>query len=747
MSPSLCLVCRKINFQKHAERKLPTVTLGSWEQICERQWCTFCCLVRDSFRLHARKPLPYSTIKLSNKQSWKCCTSYNEFDGIRWQSYSNIFDLRDYAAKTRTGSRYQFLLYWEEGKEKRTVLIRPLRTGPFFGRVVNQNSADLDLCRRWLDICDDHHVGSFGQCTLMKTSPRFLRENLRLIDVYRKHILRVSTDRIRYVALSYVWGKDQTRREIPTSTKSALRIDEWGTETIELPDSLPHTIEDAIKVTQSIGYRYLWVDSLCIIQDDHRDKATQIDMMGEIYSNAAVTIAAGSGRHADWGLPGISRPRHFAQRSATINGVQLAVEFPSYKDLNSSDGLYWNTRGWTLQEKVLSRRLLLFTDCQVYFRCANSVCAEDIPMEAGALSTNIKRRQNPFEWGAHRGLPGLLEPLLDFLSLHALKLTDKDWDLTFFPNYVALVGEFSRRAFTNKKDTLNAIAGVLSTLDNSDMAFPGGLPQVWLAEALLWQPEFNSGYSISPPSSRVGIPSWSWAAWSLSEGCVWTHYARSKGIAREGPTMTMHEMNAGTGLKDHHSYRIPGGSFGPRSKFSKLELLNSPISTTARQQIKQSGTLLSFWSQVRRFKIGGATILQDVPDDALRAFYLLDQGDYRVGKIWTCARIARMPHDHKFIALSIRETGWAVRNAVAEKYLPGKEVERAFPVHSETGDPVVGHPRIIRSQEVEKNYDRWTVTNVMLVEWEGDVAFRVAVGQVISTAWESGRRERLVYLG
>jgi hypothetical protein len=107
-----------------------------------------------------------------------------------------------------------------------------------------------------------------------------------------------------------------------------------------------------------------------------------------------------------------------------------------------------------------------------------------------------------------------------------------------------------------------------------------------------------------------------------------------------------------------------------------------------------------------------------------------------------------MPHDHKFIALPIRETGWAVRNAVAEKYLPGKEVERAFPVHSETGDPVVGHPRITRSQEVEKNYDRWTVTNVTLVEWEGDVAFRGAVGQVILTGWESGRRrERLVYLG
>jgi hypothetical protein len=99
-------------------------------------------------------------------------------------------------------------------------------------------------------------------------------------------------------------------------------------------------------------------------------------------------------------LPGISRRRHFAQRTEIVNGAELAVEFPSFRDLNSGPALIWNRRGWTLQEKVLSKRLLLFTDFQVYFRCANSVCAEDIAMEAGALSNSIKRRQNPFAWGA-----------------------------------------------------------------------------------------------------------------------------------------------------------------------------------------------------------------------------------------------------------------------------------------------------------------------------------------------------------
>jgi len=165
MSPSLCSVFRSINFQKYRESKIRVgITLGSWEQICERKWCDLCLLVRDSFHLHARKPRFGSIIKLANKQSWKCCTSFNEYDGIRWQSYSNIYDLRDYAAKTRTGSRYQFMLYWEQGEEKGVVLLRPIYEGPFFGRVV-QEYADLDLCGNWLDICDDHHVGSLGNAS------------------------------------------------------------------------------------------------------------------------------------------------------------------------------------------------------------------------------------------------------------------------------------------------------------------------------------------------------------------------------------------------------------------------------------------------------------------------------------------------------------------------------------------------------------------------------------------------------
>jgi hypothetical protein len=62
---------------------------------------------------------------------------------------------------------------------------------------------------------------------------------------------------------------------------------------------------------------------------------------------------------ADWGLPGISRRRRYAQRSEIVDGVELAIELPSFEDLNSGTSLVWNTRGWTLQEKVCSHALLV----------------------------------------------------------------------------------------------------------------------------------------------------------------------------------------------------------------------------------------------------------------------------------------------------------------------------------------------------------------------------------------------------
>lgn len=317
MSQSLCSTCREIDFRKYMyESRFRAIKLGTWEKISKRDGCSFCSLALDAITPVTGPPSSGSILKLSNRKSWKCCTSYNEYHGIREMDYSNEFDLHDYGVATHSLSRYQFYLYWDEEPETR-VYLRPLRPGPFFGRPVDRGRADLALCRTWLDLCDKHHSGSSERCHSEKKSRRSLQEFLRLIDVEKMIIVRGSTVRDEYVALSYVWGEDKLRQErppgwqMPRTLRAAVRTDEFGVETIPLPAELLYTIRDAIEVTRSIGFRYLWVDSLCIIQDDRRDQELQISMMDEIYNNATLTIGAGSGMRESIEIPSSSSGSSF----------------------------------------------------------------------------------------------------------------------------------------------------------------------------------------------------------------------------------------------------------------------------------------------------------------------------------------------------------------------------------------------------------------------------------------------------
>ncbi|KAF2733324.1 hypothetical protein EJ04DRAFT_439320, partial [Polyplosphaeria fusca] len=139
------------------------------------------------------------------------------------------------------------------------------------------------------------------------------------------------------------------------------------------------SIDDAMALARLLGYGYLWNDALCIIQDvNPEEKAPHLNNMKAIYSCANLTVAAAAGAHADYGLPGISIPRQNHQYYEMVDGLRLATMFPSFGALENSSRLLWNTRGWTFQEKLLSKRLLLFTDSQVYFKCFESIWTEEI---------------------------------------------------------------------------------------------------------------------------------------------------------------------------------------------------------------------------------------------------------------------------------------------------------------------------------------------------------------------------------
>ena len=109
---------------------------------------------------------------------------------------------------------------------------------------------------------------------------------------------------------------------------------------------LPTTINDAIDLVTNLGERYLWVDNLCLIQDDEVDIAAGVKMMNSIYQGSYLNIVAGSGRDANAGLPrALKRPQYGCQVIEEMNGsTQMAIVHSIDKHLAAS---HYNGRGWT----------------------------------------------------------------------------------------------------------------------------------------------------------------------------------------------------------------------------------------------------------------------------------------------------------------------------------------------------------------------------------------------------------------
>lgn len=218
--------------------------------------------------------------------------------------------------------------------------------------------ADFTLPRSWLDRCDTSH----RKCTLWKEpfSPKRLlymgsceRDRVRLV-------CPEPGEPVRYIALSYCWGADQTSK----LTKENI---ERYTSKFKV-ETLSKTIRDAVFLTQKLEVEYLWVDALCIVQDDKEEMMEQIAQMIHIYRGAYVTIAAVAAASSHSGLfvknvrrsnlfdvevYGRLRVRCARGREGTIivgHALNMDQKFCVHSPLLK--------RGWVFQEGILSSRIL-----------------------------------------------------------------------------------------------------------------------------------------------------------------------------------------------------------------------------------------------------------------------------------------------------------------------------------------------------------------------------------------------------
>jgi hypothetical protein len=200
---------------------------------------------------------------------------------------------------------------------------------PFARPIINPHQVELNMITYWWKTCESEH----GDCCrpllrsvdVSKPGVDASIANFKVIDVRTSRVV-IAPVECTYIALSYVWGNIQAfrlkradmvlpRHSTRSSGGSYAQLDR---------QELPRTIRDAMFVVEALGERYLWVDSLCIIQDDQLEMKTMIHGMDRIFKAATLTIIAASGGDAYAGLPGLYPGSRYIQPvTGSVEGVGL----------------------------------------------------------------------------------------------------------------------------------------------------------------------------------------------------------------------------------------------------------------------------------------------------------------------------------------------------------------------------------------------------------------------------------------
>jgi hypothetical protein len=324
---------------------------------------------------------------------------------------------------------------------------------------------------------------------------------------------------IVYAALSYCWGSNGVPLQTTSENESRHRS--------RIPHrELPRTFQDAVQIAQTLGIGYLWIDSLCIRQDDPAEWEQEATRMDQVYMGATLTIAASDGGSASAGVfPRHCAPLHKASSSRAHlaitsddgSGPPLLVQVHDM-GLQGSDRPnealpILQTRGWTLLESTLSRRVVHCYRSELYWRC-NQGCQNE---------------------------SGLIVPASRQMSwnIPALDVDDKplEWLRLL---WLDLMANYSQRNFTYPKDRLIAFAGLASRF----RAATGDSPCIGM-----WKGNLHQGLGWARGGLLVGnslanvctnrLPSWTWLSCPVG---VWSQWAGM--IMTRGQYVNSHDFHA-----------------------------------------------------------------------------------------------------------------------------------------------------------------------------------------------------------
>jgi Heterokaryon incompatibility protein (HET) len=360
------------------------------------------------------------------------------------------------------------------------------------------------LIKLWIAECQREHPGCKEKHKAARSLPT------RVLDVgdeeHDPYLYSSNGECEEYIALSHCWGTPEKR-----SKQLLTRRASFPQYCNAIPlHTMPKTFIDAVLVTRALGVRYLWIDSLCIVQDDLKDWELESSRMADVYRNASITLAADWASNSD---DGCFSP--YSDRKSTV--ASIAIKDPLDSRTHNiiarllSDGSLiptretlcchaeesnsaLNTRAWSLQEWLLSRRLIRFTKSELIWECMTKTQCE----------CRI-RQWRTFE---------------EEKPLRELKIwINTDVKLSKAGEWLGLVENYTSREITKISDRLPALSGVAAALWSPSISYHAGI----------WSPQFLSHMSWRTVAKRASecpmrweresrrhptyyAPSWSWAS-------------------------------------------------------------------------------------------------------------------------------------------------------------------------------------------------------------------------------------------
>ena len=667
---------------------------------------------------------------------------------------------------------------------------------------ISPYQADLNAIKSWLQTCEHHHLNhsehpgeSHGDRGEFNGA---IHESLRLVDVQDQCIIEFEGSQLpRYLALSYVWGNVQQLQYMRANCHS-LR-----TKHSLAQEKLPRTIRDALDLTYELDERYLWVDVLCILQDDDNDKRVQIQSMSEVYSNAILTIVAGVGEDANAGLPRVnyagdaensmlqSLQEGDTKRRRSSSCAGFSSEWHSteaYEGWHSLETSRWISRAWTYQETVLSKRLLLVLRQRIMLACGHSLFKEGMEPDTAIVHPRFESFDRKLE------------------RRNSLEC------------YEHCVFSYTRMNLTFPADMLRAFEGILLRLRlylRSRFIF--GLPETEIESALAWRGGEGLAGSREqtdlqplrrrkdPTTGRDIYPSWSWAGWvggvhydyalwPIRPCVVWQVTKEAQQFLLSGDSRGVegddHEWKWQQGNNDPGYYVHPSQ---PQMRFAN---------PTAPEDERPSFTFLPLDDSMLRFMAMCVSLetvntetLRQIPhvQPTLQSYPLVDDEDFLAGTI----DISVVPLElnlkaefkHTELPFALRPTEYRPENnghslqMIALFRFTGSANTEEYPHFNArpTTDPRMDdvgqftnicHPKptediwssnlSVDDYKIEGADDHlWTYDprryqpnkyypfyKVLLVEWKDGIAYRLGIGQVHVDAFHHAQPyERLVALG